>query len=81
MSARPGTRMGRDPIRPASSPAIGATNAGIAVHGRTRSPASNGFRPWTTWKNCESRKIEPNIPKYISSDTALAAANARLRNM
>ena len=29
----------------------------------------------------DSRKIEPNIPKYISSEMTFAAAKPRLRNM
>ncbi len=68
-------------MRALSTPAIGATKAGMIVHGRTRSPASNGFMPWTTWKNWASRKIEPNIPKYISSDATLAMVKPRMRNM
>ena len=43
ISARPTTRIGRAPMRPLKYPASGATKAGIAVHGRTRSPASNGL--------------------------------------
>ena len=33
---------GRPPMRSESAPEIGATIIGIAVHGRTRSPASSG---------------------------------------
>ena len=34
--------IGLPPMRSESAPAIGATNIGIAVQGRTRSPASSG---------------------------------------
>ena len=67
------------PIRSESAPAIGATKIGIAVHGRMRRPAWSGEYPCMTWKNCASKKIEPNIPKNISSEAPLAAANVRLR--
>ena len=70
---------GLPPIRSESAPAIGATNIGMIVHGSTRSPDSSGEKPCAVWKNCVSRKIEPNIPKYMRSDAAFAAANARLR--
>ena len=67
------------PMRSDRAPAIGATTIGIAVHGRTRSPDSSGEYPCAVWKNWLSRKIEPNMPKYMKSDAPLAAANARLR--
>src|SRR4051794_30373444 len=79
--ARPVATIGRAPMRPLSTPAMGATTIGMAVHGRTRRPASNGLTPCTTWKNCESRKIDPNIPKYMSRDAMFAAGKPRLRNM
>jgi hypothetical protein len=41
-SASPIAISGRDPIRSLSTPAIGATKIGIAVHGSVRSPASSG---------------------------------------
>ena len=62
-----------------SAPAIGATTIGIAVHGRTRRPASSGEYPCAVWKNCVSRKIEPNIPNDIASDAPFAAEKPRLR--
>ena len=41
-NASPPAISGRPPIRSDSAPAIGATTIGIAVHGRTRRPASSG---------------------------------------
>ena len=41
-SASPSAISGREPMRSESSPAIGATNIGIAVHGSVRSPDSSG---------------------------------------
>ena len=67
---------GLPPMRSESAPAIGATNIGIAVHGSTRNPASSGVYPCAVWKNWVSRKIDPNIPKYMKSDAAFAAENA-----
>ena len=75
----PATRIGRPPMRPARTPAIGATNAGIAVHGSVRRPDWNGLRPWTTWKNWTRRNTAPKTPKYIRNETALAALKPRLR--
>ena len=52
-------------------------------HDRPRQRPEPGLEPAVVLddrKNCASRKIEPNIPKYISSDTALAALNVRERN-
>ena len=70
---------GLPPMRSERAPAIGATNIGIAVQGSTRNPASSGVYPCAVWKNCVSRKIDPNIPKYMKRDDAFAAENARLR--
>src|SRR3954453_20786774 len=78
-SARPLAISGRDPMRSLRMPAIGATKIGIAVHGSVRSPASSGEYPCAVWKNCASRKIDPNAPKNIANDTPLVAANARER--
>ena len=78
ISAIPTTSSGRVPTRSDSRPAMGATRIGMAVHGSVRRPACSGEYPCTVWKNCASRKMEPNIPKYISSDTRLAAVNSRL---
>lgn len=64
ISPIPTTRSGRAPTRSESNPAIGATRIGMAVHGSVLRPASSGEYPWTTWKNCASRKTDPNIPKY-----------------
>src|SRR6266571_1322011 len=77
--AMPDTSRGRLPIRSDSAPASGAIRIGMPVHGRVRSPACSGEYPCTTWKNWASRKIEPNIPKYISSEVTLAAENSRFR--
>ena len=41
-STSPVSSSGRSPVRGASSPAIGATTIGAAVHGRVRMPASSG---------------------------------------
>ncbi len=72
----PATRIGRPPMRPASTPAIGATMAGIAVHGSVRRPDWNGLRPWTIWKNWTRRNTAPKTPKYIRNETTLAAREA-----
>ena len=42
-STRPTNSSGRSPMRGASSPAIGATTIGAAVHGSVRIPASSGL--------------------------------------
>ncbi len=55
--------MTRGLMRASASPASGATTTGIAVQGKTRRPAWKGSRPCTTWKNCASRKIEPERPE------------------
>ncbi len=78
-SASPPAISGRPPIRSERAPAIGATIIGMAVHGRIRSPAPSGEWPCTVCRNCASRKIEPNIPKYMSREAPFAAANARSR--
>ena len=62
-----------------SAPAIGAMNIGASVHGRMRRPEPNGEYPCTVWKNCASRKIEPNIPKYMNRDARFARAKVALR--
>ena len=61
------------------APAIGAMNIGASVHGRILRPAPSGEYPCTVWKNCESRKIEPNIPKNMKSEATFASANDGLR--
>ena len=66
-------------MRSESAPAIGATTIGIAVHGSVLRPAPSGEWPCAVCRNCASRKIEPNIPKYMSSEAPFAAANARSR--
>src|SRR6266508_4589695 len=65
------------PTRSDMAPAIGATKIGASVQGRTRRPAWNGEYPWATWRNWLSRKIDPNIPKYIKRDAGFAIENAR----
>ena len=69
----------RPPIRSERAPAIGATKIGIAVQGRIRRPEPNGEYPCTVWKNWASRKIEPNMPKYMKSEDVFASAKAGLR--
>jgi len=61
------------------APAIGATIIGIAVQGKMRSPDCSGEYPCTVWKNCASRKIEPNMPKNMKRLETFARANVRLR--
>src|SRR3954454_10354512 len=78
-SAMPAAISGRPPMRSVNAPAIGAMNIGIAVHGSVARPAVSGENPWTVCRYCVSRKIEPNIPKYIASEAAFDAANARRR--
>ena len=56
------------PSRSESAPAMGAMKIGIAVHGRIRRPAASGVMCCTVWKNCASRKIEPNIPKNMRNE-------------
>ena len=68
----------RGSIRSDRAPATGAMNIGARVHGRMRRPAPTGPYPWIDWKNCASRKIEPNIPKNIRNDDVFASANVRL---
>ena len=41
-------------------------------------PACSGELPSTFWKNWLRKKIEPNIPKYIASETTLVTAKPRL---
>jgi hypothetical protein len=77
--ASPSAINGRPPIRSERLPAIGAMNIGIAVQGRVRRPASSGEYPCTVWRNWESRKIEPNMPKNMNSEAAFEAANVRFR--
>ncbi len=78
--ASPLTISGREPIRSLSSPATGATNIGISVHGSVSRPACSGVWPCATWKYWASRKIDPKTPKNIASETALVALKARERN-
>ena len=66
-------------MRSESAPAIGATIIGIAVHGRMRRPEPSGEYPCTVWKNCASKKIDPNMPKLISIDAMFASVKVRLR--
>src|SRR5215208_1443378 len=77
--ARPVAISGRPPMRSESAPATGATNIGIAVHGSVLRPAPSGEWPWAVWRNCASRKIEPNIPKYMNSEAPFAAEKPRSR--
>ena len=77
--ASPVTSSGRPPIRSVSAPAIGATIIGMPVHGSIRRPASSGEFPCTFWRYWVKRKIDPNIPKNMRSDAALAAAKVRFR--
>ena len=62
-------------MRSDSTPATGAMNIGASVHGRIRSPDSSAEYPCTVWKNCASRKIEPNMPKNMNSEARLPSAN------
>ena len=62
-----------------SAPAIGAMNIGASVHGRILRPDWSGEYPWMVWKNCASRKIEPNMPKNMNSDARFASEKVALR--
>ena len=52
----------------------------MAVQGRTRTPAANGDRPWTVWRNWTKKKMAPNIPKLNSMAVTLTEVNPRSRN-
>ena len=78
-SAIPVAISGRPPMRSTYAPAIGAISIGMAVQGSVATPARSGEYPCTSCRYWVSRKIEPNMPKYISSDAAFDAAKARLR--
>ncbi|HEY6032008.1 MAG TPA: DHA2 family efflux MFS transporter permease subunit, partial [Gaiellaceae bacterium] len=78
-SARPAAISGRPPIRSENAPASGATNSGINVHGRIRTPAASGEKCCTVCRNCASRKIDPNIPNDIAIDAVFEAAKLRER--
>src|ERR1700686_4179527 len=66
-------------MRSEKAPASGETRIGMAVQGRMRRPDCSGEYPCTVWKNCASRKIEPNIPKNMNRLETFASAKVRLR--
>ena len=78
MSAMPTTITGRVPTLDVSSPVSGETTRGARVHGMVISPASSGFAPWTTCKNCIKIKIAPKIPKKKRKPTIFAMLKLRL---
>ena len=58
-------------------PASGAVTIVAPVHTSTFRPASRGELRSTSCRNCDRKKIDPNIPKYMVSDAKLVTANAR----
>ena len=69
---------GRLPQRSEKKPASGETIIVAPVHTSSFRPAWNGVFPSTFWRNWLRKKIEPNIPKYIASETTLVTAKPRL---
>jgi len=56
--------------------AITAVNAGIAVHGSVRTPASRGEYPCTVCRKWKLKKTVPNMPKAITIPTELVSEAA-----
>ncbi len=67
----------RLPKRSEKKPASGETTIVAPVHTRSLTPACSGVFPSTFCRNWLRKKIEPNIPKYMASDTALVTAKPR----
>src|SRR3954465_15339013 len=61
-------------------PATGAVTAVAPVQTSIRTPASKGEKPITSCANWVSRKIDPNVPKYMKNETPFVTANVRLGN-
>ena len=72
---------GHEPARPEALREDAGERATIIVapvQTSSLTPACSGEFPSTVWMNWLRKKIEPNIPKYIASDTALVTAKRRL---
>src|SRR5208283_5150962 len=77
-SDRPAIMNGRLPRRSEKTPARGATTIVAPVHTSSFSPACSGVLPRTSCMYWERKKIEPNMPKYMLSDTTFVTAKERL---
>ena len=68
----------RLPKRSEKKPASGETTIVAPVHTRSLTPACSGELPSTFCRNWLRKKIEPNIPKYIASETDVGDREAAL---
>ena len=68
----------RLPKRSEKMPASGETTIVAPVQTSSLTPACSGVLPSTFCRNWLRKKIEPNIPKYIASETTLVTAKPRL---
>jgi hypothetical protein len=59
-------------------PASGETTIEAPVHASSLTPAWSGEFPSTFCMYWLRKKIEPNMPKYIDSETAFVTAKLRL---
>ncbi len=69
---------GREPKRSEKMPASGATTIEAPVHTSSFKPACSGVLPSTFCMYWERKKIEPNMPKYMLSETTFVTAKERL---
>jgi hypothetical protein len=65
----------RLPNRSEKMPASGATSIVAPVHTSSLRPACRGVLCSTFCMNWLRKKIEPNIPKYMLSETTLVTVN------